>query len=63
MNDPRMHEYLQQVSDAHPCGEDMAFSTLFDDIREARRADDSSLAPVRRSKSACKLGEISRASC
>lgn len=44
MNDPRMHEYLQQVSDAHPCGEDMAYSTLFDDIREARRADDSSLA-------------------
>ena len=44
MNDPRMHEYLQQVSDAHPCGEDMAYSTLFDDIREARRADDSSLS-------------------
>ena len=44
MNDPRTHEFLQQVSDAHPCGEDMAYSTLFDDIREARRADDSSLA-------------------
>ena len=46
MNDPRMHEYLQQVSDAHPCGEDMAYSTLFDDIREARRADDSSLVAL-----------------
>lgn len=44
MNDPRMHEFLQQVSDTHPCGEDMSYSTLFDDIREARRADDSSLA-------------------
>lgn len=44
MNDPRMHDFLQQVSDAHPCGEDMSYSTLFDDIREARRADDASLA-------------------
>jgi type VI secretion system protein ImpA len=34
---------LAPVSDASPCGEDLMFSAAFDEIQEARRADDQSL--------------------
>lgn len=35
---------LAPIRDDAPCGEDAAFSDLFDRIREARRADDASLS-------------------
>lgn len=35
---------LAPVSDSAPAGEDLAYSTLFDQIREARRSDDPSLS-------------------
>ncbi len=37
-------ELLKPISDRRPAGEDLSFSSLFDDIREARRADESGLA-------------------
>ncbi|WP_332670506.1 type VI secretion system protein TssA [Aromatoleum sp.] len=40
----RLEQLLLPISDACPEGEDMAYSALFDEIREARRADDPALA-------------------
>jgi type VI secretion system protein ImpA len=37
-------ELLQPITGADPCGEDVSFSDAFDQIREARRADDASLS-------------------
>ena len=34
---------LAPISDDNPCGEDLTFQPLFDDIKEARRQDDPSL--------------------
>jgi len=34
---------LAPISDERPCGEDLTFEPLFDDIKEARRQDDASL--------------------
>ncbi|WP_432719746.1 type VI secretion system protein TssA [Jeongeupia wiesaeckerbachi] len=39
----RLELLLAPVSADHPAGDDLAYSTLFDAIREARRADDPSL--------------------
>lgn len=39
-----LEELLRPLAGALPCGEDMMFSTKFDRIAEARRADDPSLA-------------------
>lgn len=35
---------LYPIADSNPAGEEQAYSTLFDDIREARRAEDAGLA-------------------
>lgn len=40
---PELEDLLTPISEAAPCGEDMSFSTEFDVIQEARRADDPSL--------------------
>lgn len=40
----RVEQLLAPISDGLPAGEDLAYSPLFDQIREARRADDPSLA-------------------
>lgn len=37
-------ELLQPISGSDPCGEDLSFADVFDQIREARRADDASLS-------------------
>jgi type VI secretion system protein ImpA len=34
---------LDPISDAHPCGEDLSFSPLLDEIIDARRSDDPTL--------------------
>ncbi|MBB5019921.1 type VI secretion system protein ImpA [Chitinivorax tropicus] len=39
-----MDKLLSPISDSAPCGEDMSFSAEFDQIKEARRDDDPSLA-------------------
>lgn len=44
MDQDRLEQLLLPISDACPQGEDMAYSALFDEIREARRADDPTLA-------------------
>jgi type VI secretion system protein ImpA len=36
-------ELLMPISDASPCGDDLLFSTDFDEIQDARRYDDPSL--------------------
>jgi len=36
-------ELLAPISSDHPCGEDMSFDNVFDQVREARRADDPNL--------------------
>lgn len=41
---PRLQHLLAPISPAAPAGEDLAYSTLFDDIRAARHGDDASLA-------------------
>jgi type VI secretion system protein ImpA len=46
MNTPHLPEvdlFLTPISTETPCGEDMSFSTEFDEIQEARREDDPSL--------------------
>lgn len=40
----RLEQLLLPISDACPQGDDLAYSTLFDEIREARSADDPALA-------------------
>nr|WP_199067020.1 type VI secretion system protein TssA [Chromobacterium sp. ASV5] len=40
----KIQELMAPISDAAPAGEDLAYSLLFDQIREARRSDDPSLA-------------------
>lgn len=40
---PSIEELLAPISDAAPCGEDMSFSSEFDEIQEARREDDPTL--------------------
>ena len=37
-------ELLNPIAGSDPCGEDMSFADIFDQMREARRADDSSLS-------------------
>jgi type VI secretion system protein ImpA len=48
MEDPMDNELLNRliapIPGGHPCGEDMSYATEFDEIREARRQDDTSLA-------------------
>ena len=44
MEQNRLEQLLLPISDVCPQGEDMAYSALFDEIREARRADDPALA-------------------
>lgn len=39
-----LKELEAQISDKHPCGEEMTFSFEFDEIKEAQREDDPSLA-------------------
>jgi len=38
-----MSDLLSPISDTHPCGEDLSFSTEFDHIQELRRQDDPTL--------------------
>mgnify|MGYP003297784228 CR=1 FL=1 len=40
-----IEELLAPVSEEHPCGEDLAFSSELDAIAKARQADDPSLEP------------------
>lgn len=40
MNDAMHLALLAPISEAHPSGENLSYSRLFDEIREARRADD-----------------------
>lgn len=40
---PLIEELLAPISEAFPCGEDMSFSSEFDEIQEARREDDPTL--------------------
>lgn len=42
--DQSIEHLMQPVSPAAPAGEDLAYSLVFDQIREARRSDDPSLA-------------------
>ncbi len=44
MGQNRLEQLLLPISDVCPQGENMAYSALFDEIREARRADDLALA-------------------
>lgn len=44
MDQELLNRLIAPIAGDHPCGEDMSFSTEFDDIREARRQDDTSLA-------------------
>ena len=44
MDQELLNRLITPIAGDHPCGEDMSFSTQFDDIREARRQDDTSLA-------------------
>ena len=37
-------ELLNPIAGSDPCGEDMSFADVFDQMREARRADDASLS-------------------
>ena len=40
----QMADLMQPVPGGHPAGEDMSYSLVFDQIREARRHDDPSLS-------------------
>lgn len=44
MNEELLAALLAPISDMQPAGEDQSYSRIFDEIREARRADDPSLA-------------------
>lgn len=44
MDQELLNRLIAPIAGDHPCGEDLSFSTEFDDIREARRQDDASLA-------------------
>ncbi len=44
MDQSRLEQLLLPISDACPQGEDLTYSALFDEIREARRADEPALA-------------------
>jgi type VI secretion system protein ImpA len=44
MEQELLNRLIAPVPGDHPCGEDLSYSTEFDDIREARRQDDASLA-------------------
>jgi len=44
MDQSRLEQLLLPISDVCPQGEDLTYSALFDEIREARRADEPALA-------------------
>jgi type VI secretion system protein ImpA len=44
MDQELLNRLITPIPGDHPCGEDLSYSTEFDDIREARRQDDASLA-------------------
>src|SRR6478672_6709332 len=44
MNQDLLNQLTAPISGDHPCGDDMSFSSDFDEVREARREDDPSLA-------------------
>ena len=44
MDQQRLEQVLAPISDSQPGGDDLAYSPLFDQVREARRSDDPSLA-------------------
>lgn len=44
MDQDRLEQLLSPICAARPAGEDLAYSVIFDEIREARRADDPGLA-------------------
>ena len=44
MDQELLNRLIAPIPGDHPCGEDLSYSTDFDDIREARRQDDASLA-------------------
>lgn len=44
MDQDLLNQLIAPIPGDHPCGEDVSYSTEFDDIREARRQEDASLA-------------------
>lgn len=44
MDQNLLERLIAPIPGDHPCGEDVSFSTAYDDVREARREDDPSLA-------------------
>jgi type VI secretion system protein ImpA len=44
MNNELLNRLIAPIPGDHPCGQDLSYATEFDEIREARRQDDTSLA-------------------